>query len=358
LGNDAESRSKRSKIALDVAQQAVAQGRAPDYGAVKKLVVSIHRQRLARSKIAVIELDKWSFRAFFKHERGWKKPWIKEKWAQIKANPQGYRTSMETGTLTVMVPKAREISLEDVVLCDTVDAGKTLELGTAEATQLLLGRDGGVTPGRAPTASVGGPSSVDAAFDDILEPVHKKSRLGGRSNSFSMPPKSPSVVSPGPAASARVEDSSESSSDKDSDSDDSSDNESCEKPSTQKPRSIPSSAVSMPVVQQEPSLPASSKRSRAASDIDHEDDAKSDLSKNTKVSKSTVASKGKKAKKGEPVKLDLSEYPETVSRPLVLSEIKHQITDYVQHYINSFEVLNFVEKKARFFCIKYIIMHL
>jgi len=86
---------------------------------------------------------------------------------QIKSNPQNYRSSMATGTLTVNVPLAKEISLEDVVLCDTTDVGKTLEVGADKANQLLLGKDGGIIPGKCPTVAVGGPSLEDAAFDGL-----------------------------------------------------------------------------------------------------------------------------------------------------------------------------------------------
>ena len=36
--------------------------------------------------------------------------------------------------------------------------------------------------------------------------------------------------------------------------------------------------------------------------------------------------------------VDFSEYPDTVSRPLVLSECKHMLTDFVQGHVDTFEV--------------------
>jgi len=70
LGEDDQGRAHRTKVALDIANSAAANGKPADYSVAKKLIVKIHRQRLARSKVSVVEMDKWSFKAHFKTVRG------------------------------------------------------------------------------------------------------------------------------------------------------------------------------------------------------------------------------------------------------------------------------------------------
>lgn len=144
-------------------------GKNPDASSIKALIVKISRQRIARSKITSIEMERRSFLAHFKNVRGWGKKSRKAKWLQIEANPSSFRTSMAKGHLTVWVPQNPEVSLEELLIGDVSDAGRSLNLDKAQADHVLRGVGGGVAPCKFPTAVVGGPARVDDGFGAIFQ---------------------------------------------------------------------------------------------------------------------------------------------------------------------------------------------
>jgi len=175
-------------------------------------------------------MDFRSFKAHFKRIRGWSKRARLAKWAEIEANPSAFRTSMARGHLTVWVPQNPEVSLEELLVGDVSDTGRTLNLDRAAADHMLRGVGGGVQPSRCPTAVVGDPSRVDDGFDAIFQqPASQRGDLGQNSCLQQLAPGLLSGVqrslsafsSPGPSASENKCDDSDSDSDSEnSDSDD------------------------------------------------------------------------------------------------------------------------------------------
>jgi len=97
--------------------------------------------------------------------------------------------------------------------------------------------------------------------------------------------------------------------------------------------------VAVPVVHEEPCVRVP-KRPREEAVHQQEDETRSDVSKTTKASGPTAAKVQRLKSKAAPI-LDLSDYPTHVSRPMILSEVKHISTDSLSYNIGSFDVLYF-----------------
>lgn len=319
--------AQRNRIALGGRTDPTArmpEATGPRLASMKQLVIRLHRQHLARLKNTALELDELEFLAHYKTVKGWSKRDRVAKWKEIAAEPQRFRTSQRNGVLRVWVPQAREASIEEIVMADTTDQGRTLDMDRNQANQMLLGVGGGVTPSRNPTAILGGPVSIDGGFDSILTQNPLGASSAGRPHVVDggdRAPVTPVAESPGPHSS--VSQVGGSAVTEDSDSDESSESEEKSKvaPSAKSTtRSIAKSADT-----------GSSKGSKRERDEDEASIADSSAPAGSKA--------GKRPKK-EPTEppLDFTNFEATITKPLPLSSMKIMVREHLKFHTDKFEV--------------------
>jgi len=326
LGQDPEMMAQRTRLALSSRSTPTAVGTTPfdpkKMAKIKNLVLTMHRQHLARSKASAIEMDRRSFLAHYKNVRGWKKKDRLAKWAEVENNPTVFRTSKRRGHLTVWVPQNPEVSIEELTVSDLADEGRVLGVSNEMGHNLLFGQDGGIALSSAPSAIVGGPSSLASDFDNLFGGPSSSGQAfhagaSRASERFTRSASRSDIVaeSPGPSASEVVAQESDSGSES-SDEDEESESEEAEAP----PQVAPPPQVSVPLPQ---------KRKRE----DEVDDRGSTVSSATK--KSTKSAKKAKTKD---TSLDWTPFGDTITKPLLLSEMKIMICDHIQYHVDNFEV--------------------
>jgi len=324
LGQDPDTQAQRTRLALSSRSIPTDVGTTPydpnRMAKIKTLVLKMHRQHLARSKASAIEMDRRSFLAHYKNVRGWGKNDRKAKWLEVENNPSMFRSSKRRGYLTVWVPQNPEVSIEELTISDLSDEPRPMQFSPEMAHNLLFGQDGGVALPSAPSAIVGGPSSIAGDFDNLFGGPSGSgqafsSGASGASERFRRTASRSDfgVVSPGPSASEVV------AQDSDSESDEEEESESEE-------------AEAPPQVAAPPQVSASLPEKRVRED---DDDRASAISSATKKS-----AKSAKKLKIKDTTLNWTPFGDTVQKPLLLSEMKIMIADHIQTHVDNFEVCN------------------
>ena len=144
---------------------------------LRKLLVTLHRERSVRATNKSILMDQYSFKAHMRFVRGWPKAAVALKWNEIEATPQSFRTKFERGILKIWVPQNPEVSVEDALRADVHDSGRELQLASADATNFLFSVGGGVVVSTNGAAVVGGPASLDDDFDSTVTMQGKAKNL-------------------------------------------------------------------------------------------------------------------------------------------------------------------------------------
>lgn len=230
--------------------------------------------------------------------------------------------------LKVWVPQLLEMSLEELCVADVQDEGKQVALPGDEAEKMLRGVGGGVTPGKFATAALGGPARLDQC-EDMFQPGPSQLGLAAQpqshrpaapshASSFDPPVRKQSLpsLSPGPSASAVGGD------------EDTSEAESA----VEAPKQIEATTSSRSV---------GSATKRAAVSEAPDDDKTSAVSSGKDSKATRVTKKAKSSKKvaiEATLTFDIEEYPATITKPLMMSEFRHNAVDFLTAHIDSFEV--------------------